>query len=264
MSKEMALPHWVMRCVLCLAGLLSAGSTAASWDCDEASALRADADDASRRIACTIPEAYRHDVLMAEWAGRTIRLHDIAAWLTTDALVAIDAMEGMAGKGRGWLTLDDGTGNVELRYFGEEDGDVRAFAAATLRLEPFGVSGQRRLRPAEPMTAREQRLMRAKALVLESGQGFVCTDHPPNTVVFEAVDQGLDEILVFVMSAFDDEEAPKAPTMFHVFLGLQYRKPIYVTTDQNDLVWLVDEGQIALVATDASTFDVVAHMESSR
>jgi hypothetical protein len=125
----------------------------------------------------------------------------------------------------------------------------------------------------------------------------LCTKHPPNTVVAEFEEDGVPEILVFVMSAWADSDlAPlggyhmyrvshdggevldhfsqtrscpvasskelqesdslmvshidsATPTMFHVFMSLQYRKPIYVATTQNDLLWKVDRNRIELLKT---------------
>lgn len=37
------------------------------------------------------------------------------------------------------------------------------------------------------------------------------------------------------------------PTMFHVFVGLEMHKPLYVGTSQNGLLWKVENGRISLV-----------------
>ncbi|MBF6024533.1 hypothetical protein [Lysobacter niastensis] len=281
-------------CLIALAlALLSFGADARS-DCEEARRLPADADEESRRIVCEIPEAYRYEVGLAEFVGQMIRLHDSAAWLTTDALQEIKAFDGQQGKGRGWLTLGNGE-DIEVRYFFEHDGRTAAVASATLDTRAFKARDARKLSPAEPMSEREQRLMRARMLALATDGLMVCTNHPPNTVVIEADEDGRKEIQVFVMSAWvSDAETPlggyhmfrvsedgntvishfsqtracplgrgsqsretaalavthltsKAPTMFHVFMSLQYRKPLYVTTTQNGMLWRVEKGRVFLV-----------------
>lgn len=267
-----------------------------SYDCEEAKALPKEADQESRRIACEIPLRYQQDVSLAEWIGKAIRRHDMAAWLTTDALVEKKAFEDLQGEGRGWLTLEDDRG-IDVRYFAGHEGRIDAIAAARLELEPFKVVQARKLSPPDPISSRERRLMHAKALALQSEGMNLCTKHAPNTVVFEFNENGKPEILVFVMSAWTDDAAPlggyhmfrvsedgesivnhfaqtkacpmaeasrlkdmealmvshttsAAPTMFHVFMGLQYRKPLYVSTTQNGLLWRVDRGQIFLVKQD--------------
>lgn len=41
-----------------------------------------------------------------------------------------------------------------------------------------------------------------------------------------------------------------APTMFHVFMSLQYRKPLIVFTPQNQLLWKVELGRIRVLDSD--------------
>lgn len=270
----------------------------AGYECDETRQLPPEADEESRRIACEIPEKYRSDVATAEFVGRLIRLHDSAAWLTTDALQAAHAFDDIQGSGRGWLTLARDDGDIDVRYFSEQEGRIVAMASATLDAEAFKARDARRLAPPEPMTEREQRLMRARNLALTTPGLGVCTKHAPNTVIVESDDDGRQEILVFVMSAWViADEAPlggyhmfrvsadgntvlshysqtnacpmasgasseqaqaltvthltsAAPTMFHVFMSLQYRKPLYVSTTQNGLLWRVERGRIFMVRTD--------------
>lgn len=261
-----------------------------AYTCAAAAALPADADEDSRRIACEIPDKYQRDVSMAQFVGRLIRLHDVGAWKTTDVLKEEGAFRKTPGEGRGWLTLANDTG-VEVRYFAEgEEGPV-AFAAARMTAADWNVSDARQLSPPEPMSERERRLMTAKMRALHTSDLLLCTNAHPNTVVFESEEDGRQEILVFVMSAWTDDAAPlggyhmfrlsqdgstvldhfaqtkgcvahdaddldktealfvthltsAAPTMFHVFMSLQYRKPVFVATAQNGLLWKVEQGRI--------------------
>jgi len=173
---------------------------------DCARELPPDASEENIRINCEIPLKYRQDVTMAEVIGGMIRMHDTAAWLTTDALQAIGAFKDLDGTGKGWLTLDNGD-RIEVRYFRENDGQTRAVASAALDIATMKAVGARKLSPPEAMTEREQRLMRAKSLVLSRDDYFVCTRQPPNTVVAEFEEDGVPEILVFVMSAWVDQDA---------------------------------------------------------
>lgn len=272
-----------------------------SYTCDAAKALPANADQESRRIACEIPAKYRQDVSMAEFTGKMIRLHDIAAWLTTDSLTQAKAFDGIQGQGRGWLTLDNGK-DIEVRYFVENDGHTEAVATAKLDVEAVKAVDAKKLSPPQPMNELEQRLIRAKMLALTEGEATLCTKHAPNTVVFELEEDGQQQILVFVMSAWVDKAAPlggyhmfrlsrdgrtilshfsqtktcpmadastfetssalmvshmnsATPTMFHVFMSLQYRKPLFVATTQNNLLWRVEQGQIFLVQQDSNQED---------
>ncbi len=280
--------------LLGLASQVHAKPAAAAHDCEAARALPADANEEARRIACDIPAKYQYDVSMAELIGQRMRLHDMAAWLTTDALVERKAFEGLQGEGRGWLTWEEANGDVDVRYFTERDGRIEAIASARLDVGPFKVADAKKLDPAQPMTVAEQRLMRAKLLALGAEGVNLCTRAPPNTVVFQFEEDGRNEILVFVMSAWTGDAAPlggyhmfrvsedgetikshfsqtaacpmadakgfastsslmvshlksAAPTMFHVFMSLQYRKPLYVATTQNGLLWRVEQGRIHLV-----------------
>ncbi len=283
--------------ILALALVLPSQRAHAAYDCEDARKLPAEADDESRRITCEIPDKYRYDVSTAEFVGKLIRLHDSAAWLTTDALQKVRAFEGVQGEGRGWLTLQRDDGDIDVRYFSQQDGQIVSVASAVLNIDAFKAKQARKLSPVEPMTEREQRLMRARNLALATPDLGVCTEHTPNTVIIESDEDGRPEIMVFVMSAWVSEnEAPlggyhmfrisrdgstvlsqysqtracpmaklknaqaltvthltsAAPTMFHVFMSLQYRKPMYVSTTQNGLLWRVERGQIFLEPNDVA------------
>lgn len=264
-------------------------------DCEDAKKLPADADEESRRLACEIPAEFREDVYFAEFFGGQMRRHDIAAWVTTDALRDIGAFEGVEGAGRGWLTRD-ADDRIEVRYFRERDFIVDAFAQADLDLATVKAVRARRLQPTQLPTADEQALLRASALAM-ARDGLRCSDQV-NTIIFPFTRENRREIRVYVMSAWNggdfvfgghqqvtvsgDGEAvtggyehtraclPIAPqgksipggathvaTMvshltsptpneFHVFLSLQHRMPIYVSTAANKLLWKVDGVRITL------------------
>lgn len=258
-----------------------------------ATGLPADADAESVRIQCEIPERYRYDITLAESIGKSIRLHDIAAWMTSDALREKNAFRDIEGDNAGWLTRETDDG-VVVSYFVETPGEgYRVVAEATLDYDKAEVVRAKRLRKPRAPNEHELRQLRAKHLVMSTGRRLNCGDAPFNTVVFE-LDEGAGiEILVFLLSAWTDDavlggyhmyrvdenggrivsefsqtegcvamkvgdlekadairvahSSSATPTMIHVFLSLQYRKPIHVLTRQNDLVWVVDAAKISLL-----------------
>lgn len=271
------------------------------YDCQQARQLPADASESDRRIACTIPPKYQRDVALAEYIGRAIRRHDLSAWLTTDELVKIKALPETPGTPAGWLTRELEDGNIETRYYAEVDGSAVAFASATLRFDGTGVHDAARLRPPQPAGDRELRLLAAKRLAMAQSPLY-CSDRPPNTVIFEFEEDGEPQILVFIMTPWQDGSAPMGgyamyridakgerviggyeqtkrclsfvpdkkrkadwlavshltsatPTMFHVFMSLQYKTPVVVFTTQNRLLWKVDGGEVSPLAPGDASYD---------
>ena len=45
------------------------------------------------------------------------------------------------------------------------------------------------------------------------------------------------------------------PTMFHVFMSLQYKTPVVVFTTQNRLLWKVDGGEVSPLAPGDASYD---------
>ncbi|CAN7287434.1 hypothetical protein LJR143_001262 [Pseudoxanthomonas sp. LjRoot143] len=272
-----------------------AAAPAEAYDCGDAKALPPDASQDDRRIACTIPAEYRFNVSVAEYIGKTIRRHDMAAWLTTDAVRDAGLFNTITGNGRGWLT-EEREDSVWTGYFTEVDGQLAVFAEARMYWEPFGardVQAPSSLRPAS-----ESQRRRLQALALARSQPYnTCTDAHYNTVTFEVEEDGEVRILVFLMPPMEDtryhlggyhmfratadgtrvldhfaqtrgcielspenmkvaqhlvvsHELSATPTMFHVFMSLQYRKPLVVLTTQNDRLWRVDSGRIDVLRTD--------------
>ena len=78
----------------------------------------------------TIPTAHRESVANAEALGRLIYLHDKAAWLSTDALLAASAFQSPPGQLRGWVTQPGEGDRISVGYLALVDGKVVAFARA--------------------------------------------------------------------------------------------------------------------------------------
>jgi len=168
-------------------------------DCDRARALPAGADAESRRITCEIPAEFQEDVSLAQFFGREMRLHDIAAWLTTDALKDAGAFNEMPGPGQGWLTreYDD---RVEVRYFSEHDFDLLAFAQADLDIASAKAVRPRRLQPPQPPTTEERARLLARNLAV-SREALRCSKSI-NTIVLRFDRGSRTEIRVYVISAW--------------------------------------------------------------
>ena len=173
--------------------------------------LPADADADSRRIACTIPTEFNEDVSLAELFGRLLRRHDMAAWLSTDALNPRDALAKAGkriGNPRGWTTEEHEAG-VRVRYIAGPDAAPVALAGADLRFEPFGIVDAYIPNVPTLATDRERRLLKARDLALTAPGLFTCTQAAPNLVVTEFKgDDGVPRILVAVMSAWTDDVGP--------------------------------------------------------
>lgn len=246
--------------------------------------------------SCDIPAKYRQDVTIAESIGHTLQVHDKAAWLSTDTLLAQGAFQDIPGDGAGWLTEQANDGTVAIRYLSKVDDHLVVFASARLDPAHGSIVDAMRLDPPRPVSQRDERLQRAKELALATEGNLNCNTRPFNTVAFESEEDGVRGILVFLMSAWSDDIAPlggdemlrisadgsrvidrysqtrtcinmptkgldkavalfashvtsATPTMFHVFLSLQYGKPILVTTTQNGLTWRVEKGRIRLEPT---------------
>lgn len=177
-------------------------------DCEGARRLPAEVDAAARRIVCEIPAEYREEVSRAEIFGALLRRHDLAAWLTSDALVAAGAMRDLPGEPSGWLTRET-DGRIEVRYFVRGKDGARAFASAALPLRaPLKAADARRLDPPQPADERERRLLAAIKLARSQKMTY-CSDAAPNTVAIEyAEDDKPTQILVFLMSPWNDAGAP--------------------------------------------------------
>lgn len=277
-------------------------------DCDDAAALPPAASANDRRIACTIPVAYRFDVSIAEYIGKGIRRHDMAAWLTTDALRDAGHFNVIPGDGRGWLTEEDDE-SIWTGYFTEIDGRLFVFAEARLYWEPFGARDIRVPAPLRPAT--ENQRHRLQALTRARTQPHnVCTNASYNTVTFEFDEDGETRIVVFLMPPMEDaraqlggyhmfrvsadgsrildhfaqtkgciemamvdlkhakhlvvsHETSATPTMFHVFMSLQYQKPLLVLTTQNDLLWRIENGNIGPLRPDDPAYEAMRKWSDS-
>jgi hypothetical protein len=148
---------------------------------------------------CDIPAELAEDVANAEYFGRRMRLHDQAAWLTTDALDEAKLLADIPGQGRGWLTRDEGK-RVVVRYFTEVDFETSAFAQAELDVATGKAVNPVRFARLQPATPDELVLLRARQLAIDK-QPLKCSSSFNTIVLREPRDAG--QIRVYVMSAWD-------------------------------------------------------------
>lgn len=184
----------------------STAPSAKDSTCADVASLVNPSDEDGKRIACEVPGEYRQAVTMAQQEGQLLLFLDQAAWRSTDKLVEIGAFEKKLGGPGGWLTDLREDGDVDISYFYVLDGAFFAFAEARMDGESFEILRAERLAEARPATVTENRLLRAKKLALDQGD-LRCTT-PPNTIVFEGSSDDGDDIVVFVLSAWNDTTAP--------------------------------------------------------
>jgi hypothetical protein len=243
-----------------------------------------------------IPAELQPAVTRAEFLGRQIYLHDRAAWLATDAMLADPRMRKLREKIRGWLTEPSAHG---VRVIFIDDGD------APRRLFQIDVDESERLTEAvieapEPLGPDLLAQLRARKLALE--QSFMRCARQYNSVILPST----DGLRVYLMPAFArrnvyplggyhlfetdaagarilssrkftngcielDETAKDAPPrkdgfkamgtmMFthlldpqpsevHVFVSLYASQPFMLATSENEMLWEVGRGRIALNAS---------------
>jgi hypothetical protein len=264
-------------------------------DCARAEKLPKDAGADSRRIACNIPEDLQESVTLAQFFGGTIRMHDIAAWLTTDSLKEAGAFKEnkIPGKMLGWLTFEK-ENLINIRYFVKKDEQVFVFAQADLdKLKVKAINNE--VLP-NLLPASEAELSMLRALDTAKSKELLNCTGPFNSVVLPFTNDNKKEIRVYLFSPWTDKSAPMGghhlirmsedgqeiisqysqtkgcinndnsalrdknmaalmishltsdtPTEMHVFMSLQYKKPIYVMTINNGITWSVEGKKISVL-----------------
>lgn len=212
--------YFLCICLLFMPLLSSAKDEAKDiFDCERAKSLEADLfarnemppNNEAKRIACMIPEDLQEQIALASWFGQAIYEHDSAAWLTSDALVAKGMLKNFQDVGRGWLTSDDGHGNIIVRYFTEADGMYFAMAQAMMRLKDYHVIDAHMLDPIQKASNKEISQLTAKFTAL-SKPLLKCTEGSFNTVIFDYSDDLQPEIKerirVYLLSPFTSNDIP--------------------------------------------------------
>lgn len=266
-------------------------------DCPRAQMLPKEASEDNRRIACNIPEDLQEQVTLSQFFGGLLRLHDIAAWQTTDSLKEAGAFKkkNIPGQPVGWLTFNDEEKNIiNVRYYAVKGGNTSRFAEADLDLKSMKATNNKLLNDSISATTDELNQLTALSTV-KSLKLLNCTG-PFNSIVLPFTNGDAEEIRVYLFSPWTDKLAPlgghhlvrvskdgkniisqysqtrscinndnaalrrkdltalmithltsDTPTEMHVFLSMQYKKPIYVMSISNGITWSVDGNKISLV-----------------
>jgi hypothetical protein len=260
--------------------------------CLQANALPATASAEARRIACNIPADLQQQVESAELIGIQLRKHDMAAWLTSDALRGRGAFKKVPGELQGWLAVESEQ-SIIVRYYVKKDGAMFVFAEASMGLNSFKSDQGTTYLPLRPASVEELAMLSARVAAIKSNK-LNCSE-PFNSVIIPFTENDQKEIRVYLFSPWTETIAPigghhlikfkpdgkeviseysqtntclnfdprllstmdsfttlhttsDTPTEIHIFLSLQYRKPIYVTTTSNGITWKVDINRIRVVS----------------
>ncbi len=264
-------------------------------DCPRAQMLPKEASDDNRRIVCNIPEDLQEQVTLSQFFGGQLRIHDLAAWMTTDSLKEAGAFKKKNVPGRmvGWLTFEE-KNLVRVGYYAVKDGVTYRFSEADLDLKSLKAGNNRLLN--ETAVATQEELGRLGALNTAKSQQLLNCTGPFNSIVLPFTSGNTEETRVYLFSPWTDKIAPlgghhlirvdkdgknvlsqysqtrscinndnaalrnkelamimvthltsDAPTEMHVFLSMQYKKPIYVMTISNGITWIIDGYKISVV-----------------
>ncbi len=264
-------------------------------DCPRAQMLPKEANGGDRRIACNIPEDLQEQVGLSQYFGGQLRMHDSAAWLTTDSLKEAGAFKAkkLPGPMQGWLTFEEGN-SINVRYYAKKENEIVAFARADLDKVSVKAGNNEILKT--PIAATEAELAMLAALSAAKSLKLLNCTGPFNSVVLPFSNKNQKEIWVYLFSPWTNKVAPlgghhllrysedgknlisqysqtkgcinndnthiddksmaalmithitsDTPTEMHVFMSLQYRKPIYVMTINNGITWLVERNKISVL-----------------
>ena len=265
-------------------------------DCERAQTLPKEASEDTRRIACNIPEDLQEQVMSSQFFGGLLRIHDIAAWQTTDLLKEAGAFKekNIPGQMQGWLTFNE-PDSINVRYFAKKGNEIVAFTQADLDKSSMKAINNEIFKTPIPATERELTMLRA--LNTAKTRKLLNCSGPFNSVVipFKVADK--EEIRIYLFSPWINDTAPlgghhlllaskdgseitnlysqtnscvnfdpkalsdknlkllgishltsDTPTEMHVFMSLQYKKPIMVGTASNGVTWKVDGNKISLLS----------------
>lgn len=130
-------------------------------------------DDAPQPIPAEIQPA----VTQAEFLGRQLYLHDRAAWLATDAMLADKRMRKLQNSVGGWLTEPTALG-VRVIFIGDGDAPRRLYEIDVDEAERLS---EPTLESPTPLTAEHLAQLRARNLAMS--QSFMQCARKYNTVV---------------------------------------------------------------------------------
>lgn len=144
------------------------------------------------RTVNTVPAQLQPAVTRAEFLGRQMYLHDRAAWLATDAMLAEKRMRPLKERLGGWVTEPSALG-VRVIFFSNDDTPQRLYEIDVDERERLSDPA---LESPEPLTADHIAQLRARAQAQQ--QSYMACAQQYNTVVLPAA----DGIHVYMMPGF--------------------------------------------------------------
>lgn len=153
-----------------------------------ARAQNKDDDDAPQPIPAELQPA----VTQAEFRGRQMYLHDRAAWLATDAMLADRRMRKLKDSIGGWLTEPTALG-LRVVFISRDTAPRRLFE---VDVDEAGRLSEPTVESPTPLTA--EHLAQLRALNLATSQSFMQCAHKYNAVVLPSS----NGIRVYLMPAF--------------------------------------------------------------
>lgn len=159
-------------------------------------AAPAHAQDKDADAPQPIPAALQPAVTQAEFLGRQLYLHDRAAWLATDAMLADKRMRKLKKSVGGWLTEPTALG-VRVIFISKDDAPRRLYEIDVDESERLS---EPTLESPTPLTAEHLAQLRARNLAIS--QSFMQCARKYNTVVLPSS----SGMRVYLMPGFAEHE----------------------------------------------------------
>jgi hypothetical protein len=155
---------------------------------------KAPQDMAPQKAPKPITAELQAAVARAEFLGRQMYLHDRAAWLATDAMLADKRMRKLKEQIGGWLTEPSAHG-IRVMFISRDDTPVRLYEVEMDESERLS---EATIASAEPLTAEHLAQLRARALT--TSQTRMSCARTYNAVSMPSA----DGIRVYLMPAFSE------------------------------------------------------------
>lgn len=173
--------------------------------CELATKLPKEANEEARRIACNIPSDLQEKVANAESVGIQLRKHDLAGWITAEALRSSGTFKTIPGEAKGWLAVESEQ-SVIVRYYLKKDGAIFVFAEASMGLNSFKSDRGIQYLPMRPASEQEMALLSARDAAINAKK-LNCSDSF-KSVVLPFKNSETDEIRVYLFSPWTETKAP--------------------------------------------------------
>ncbi len=149
---------------------------------------RAEDDDAPKPIPAELQAA----VTRAEFLGRQLYLHDRAAWLATDAMLADKRAKALKTRIGGWVTEPSAHG-IRVIFISNDETPVRLYQ---IEMDEGEALSEATLESPEPLAPEHHAQLRARALA--GSQSFMTCSKQYNVVTMPSA----EGIRVYMMPSF--------------------------------------------------------------